>query len=30
VSAAIEAWCAETGRTWTNRTGCYGLGVIEG
>jgi cephalosporin hydroxylase len=27
---AIDDWCAKTGRQWTNRTGCYGLGVIEG
>jgi cephalosporin hydroxylase len=30
VRTAIDDWCAKTGRQWTNRTGCYGLGVIEG
>jgi hypothetical protein len=29
VRAAIEAWCAETGRPREYRAGCYGLGVIR-
>jgi cephalosporin hydroxylase len=29
VKAAIEAWCAETGRSWVNRENCWGLGVIH-
>jgi cephalosporin hydroxylase len=28
VSKAIDTWCAEVGRNWVNRTGCYGLGVV--
>lgn len=29
VAKALEAFCAETGLKWTNRTGSYGLGVIR-
>lgn len=29
VKQAIEAFCAETGRSWSNSTACYGLGTIE-
>lgn len=29
VKRAIEAYCAETGRPWTNATHCYGLGTIR-
>lgn len=28
VKKAIEEWCAEAGRSWTNYENCYGLGVI--
>jgi predicted O-methyltransferase YrrM len=28
VKAAIETWCAKTGRSWLNRENCWGLGVI--
>lgn len=29
VARALDAFCVETGRVWVNRSGCYGLGVIE-
>lgn len=29
VARALDAFCAETGLTWTNRPGSYGLGVIQ-
>jgi predicted O-methyltransferase YrrM len=29
VAKALETFCAETGRTWENHTGSYGLGVIR-
>jgi len=29
VKAAIEAWCAEDGCTWSNRENCWGLGIIH-
>jgi predicted O-methyltransferase YrrM len=29
VAAAIEAWCYESGRTWSNRANCWGLGTIQ-
>jgi cephalosporin hydroxylase len=29
VARAIDTWCAETGCTWENRSGSYGLGVID-
>jgi len=29
VSDALDTWCAETGNTWENRTGSYGLGVVR-
>jgi cephalosporin hydroxylase len=29
VACAIDTWCAETGCTWENRPGSYGLGVID-
>jgi len=29
VAKALEAFCAETGLKWENRTGSYGLGVIR-
>jgi beta-1,4-mannosyl-glycoprotein beta-1,4-N-acetylglucosaminyltransferase len=29
VAKALDTFCAETGRSWVNRPGCYGLGVIE-
>lgn len=29
VAAALDAYCAETGLSWENRAGCYGLGVIR-
>lgn len=29
VARALNDFCAETGLTWTNNTGCYGLGVIR-
>jgi predicted O-methyltransferase YrrM len=28
VRAALDEWCAATGRTWRNRPGSYGMGVI--
>lgn len=28
VKAAVEAWCVETGRVWSNRQNCWGLGTI--
>jgi predicted O-methyltransferase YrrM len=28
VGRALDTWCAETGRSWVNRPGSYGLGVI--
>jgi predicted O-methyltransferase YrrM len=28
VKTAVEDWCAEAGRTWSNRENCWGLGVI--
>jgi len=28
VKRAVEEWCAEVGRSWTNRENCYGLGII--
>lgn|GEM_PF-1172129 len=30
VAQALDTWCEETGRTWENRPGEYGLGVIQG
>lgn len=30
VKCAVEVWCGETGRQWTNYENCYGLGVIGG
>jgi predicted O-methyltransferase YrrM len=29
VARALDAFCSETGLTWENRTGSYGLGVIR-
>jgi predicted O-methyltransferase YrrM len=29
VARALDAYCADVGWSWTNRVGCYGLGVIE-
>jgi predicted O-methyltransferase YrrM len=29
VAAALDTYCAETGLSWVNRPGCYGLGVLE-
>lgn len=29
VTAALDAWCAETGLTWVNRHGSYGIGIIR-
>lgn len=29
VAKALDAFCTETGLTWSNRTGSYGLGVIH-
>jgi hypothetical protein len=29
VARALDTYCAETGRTWRNHTGSYGLGEIE-
>lgn len=29
VASAIDTWCAETGCSWENRPGSYGLGVID-
>jgi predicted O-methyltransferase YrrM len=28
-SRALDTFCAETGLAWVNRSGCYGLGVIQ-
>lgn len=28
VAAALDTYCEETGMTWTNRSGCFGLGVM--
>lgn len=28
VARALDAFCTETGLTWENRPGCYGLGVL--
>jgi predicted O-methyltransferase YrrM len=29
VARALDDFCAESGREWVNRPGCYGLGVME-
>jgi cephalosporin hydroxylase len=29
VARALDAFCAESGLAWTNRSGCYGLGRID-
>lgn len=29
VARALDAYCEQVGLTWVNRTGCYGLGVID-
>lgn len=29
VKCAVEVWAAEAGRDWSNRTNCWGLGIIE-
>lgn len=29
VARALDTFCAETGMMWENRTGCWGLGVLE-
>jgi predicted O-methyltransferase YrrM len=29
VNDALNAWCEETGRSWENRTGSYGLGIVR-
>jgi predicted O-methyltransferase YrrM len=29
VAEALDTYCGETGLTWTNTTGCYGLGTIH-
>jgi cephalosporin hydroxylase len=29
VKRAVEKWCAEAGRTWTNHENCYGLGIVH-
>ena len=29
VRQALDAWCAETGLSWENLPGVYGLGVIR-
>jgi predicted O-methyltransferase YrrM len=29
VAQALDAYCAETGRSWVNRTGSYGMGVVR-
>lgn len=29
VKKAIECWSLDVGRRWTNRTNCYGLGIIH-
>lgn len=29
VAKALDDYCEQTGMTWNNRSGCYGLGVLE-